>query len=184
MLTTLDLHSSNQRSTSKSNTHNLTTLPSYPNSTWPWVQKQWIVHNLIHSRVLFLPVKWGPGSTDINNLDIPRYITPPNIHRETRNRNLVHKTRKSWCFNEILHLPEKQTSNSFPLHPLNPRPGHRTPTMVSYAPSSADRQSNSRSAGVNGSAKSDRNSATPRRERKEKAVQDPGLKDYVHPRGL
>ncbi|KAA8574504.1 hypothetical protein EYC84_005958 [Monilinia fructicola] len=50
--------------------------------------------------------------------------------------------------------------------------------MVSYAPSSADRQSNSRSTGVNGSAKSDRTPGTPRRERKEKAVQDPGLKDY------
>ncbi|KAF7946748.1 hypothetical protein EAE96_009733 [Botrytis aclada] len=50
--------------------------------------------------------------------------------------------------------------------------------MVSRPPSSADRQSNSRSAGVNGSAKADRSPGTPRRERKEKAVQDPGLKDY------
>ncbi|EDO01239.1 hypothetical protein SS1G_03713 [Sclerotinia sclerotiorum 1980 UF-70] len=50
--------------------------------------------------------------------------------------------------------------------------------MVSYPPSSADRQSSSRSAGANGSAKSERTPGTPRRERKEKAVQDPGLKDY------
>ncbi|KAK6605168.1 cell division control protein [Botrytis cinerea] len=51
--------------------------------------------------------------------------------------------------------------------------------MVSRPPSSADRQGSSRSAGVNGSAKADRTPGTPRRERKEKAVQDPGLKDYA-----
>ncbi|KAM3072905.1 Protein kinase of the Mitotic Exit Network [Clarireedia jacksonii] len=50
--------------------------------------------------------------------------------------------------------------------------------MVSHPPSSADRQSNSRPRDVHGSGKSERTPGTPRRERKEKAVQDPGLKDY------
>lgn len=52
--------------------------------------------------------------------------------------------------------------------------------MVSY-PSSSSERPNGRAAG-NGNGKAERTPGTPRREggaAKEKAVQDPGLKDYV-----
>ncbi|KAE8453022.1 hypothetical protein EG329_012209 [Mollisiaceae sp. DMI_Dod_QoI] len=53
--------------------------------------------------------------------------------------------------------------------------------MVSHHPPSSDRQANGRSGAGNGHGKTDRTPGTPRRDGgagKEKAVQDPGLKDY------
>jgi hypothetical protein len=55
--------------------------------------------------------------------------------------------------------------------------------MVSHPPS-ADRQANGRSGVGSGHGKVERTPGTPRKDGnpgKEKAVQDPGLKDYVHP---
>lgn len=54
--------------------------------------------------------------------------------------------------------------------------------MVSHPPSSSDRQANGRSGAGNGHGKSERTPGTPRKDGgagKDKAVQDPGLKDYV-----
>ena len=54
--------------------------------------------------------------------------------------------------------------------------------MVSHAPSSGERQANSRAgAQGRGNGRVERAHGTPRKEAavKEKAVQDPGLKDYV-----
>lgn len=56
--------------------------------------------------------------------------------------------------------------------------------MVSHAPSSGERQANSRAGAQgrgNGNGRVERAHGTPRKEAavKEKAVQDPGLKDYV-----
>ena len=59
--------------------------------------------------------------------------------------------------------------------------------MVSYPPSTSDRQSNGRTGAQNGHGKAERIPATPRKDGvavKEKAVQDPGLKDYVRLRCL
>ncbi|KAH9223611.1 cell division control protein-like protein 15 [Leptodontidium sp. 2 PMI_412] len=53
--------------------------------------------------------------------------------------------------------------------------------MVSHPPSSSDRQANSRSGAGNGHGKAERTPGTPRKDGgvgKDKAVQDPGLKDY------
>ncbi|KAG4417729.1 hypothetical protein IFR04_009168 [Cadophora malorum] len=53
--------------------------------------------------------------------------------------------------------------------------------MVSHPPSSSDRQANGRSGAGNGHGKSERTPGTPRKDGgvgKDKAVQDPGLKDY------
>jgi hypothetical protein len=54
--------------------------------------------------------------------------------------------------------------------------------MVSHPPSSSDRQANGRSGAGSGHGKAERTPGTPRKDGgagKDKAVQDPGLKDYV-----
>lgn len=54
--------------------------------------------------------------------------------------------------------------------------------MVSHTQPSSDRQANGRSGTGNGHGKAERTPGTPRKDGgagKEKAVQDPGLKDYV-----
>jgi len=55
--------------------------------------------------------------------------------------------------------------------------------MVTHPPSSSDRQQNGRSGVGNGHGRAERTQATPRKDggagKQEKAVQDPGLKDYV-----
>lgn len=54
--------------------------------------------------------------------------------------------------------------------------------MVSHPPSSSERQANGRSGAGNGNGKLERAPGTPRKDGgagKDKAVQDPGLKDYV-----
>lgn len=59
--------------------------------------------------------------------------------------------------------------------------------MVSHAPSSGERQANGRAgAQGRGNGRVERAHGTPRKEAavKEKAVQDPGLKDYVSSAGL
>jgi hypothetical protein len=55
--------------------------------------------------------------------------------------------------------------------------------MVTHPPSSSDRQQNGRSGAGNGYGRAERTPGTPRKDggagKQEKAVQDPGLKDYV-----
>lgn len=56
--------------------------------------------------------------------------------------------------------------------------------MVSHTQPSSDRQANGRSGAGNAHGKTERTPGTPRRDGgagKEKAMQDPGLKDYVCP---
>jgi hypothetical protein len=56
--------------------------------------------------------------------------------------------------------------------------------MVSHPSSSSERHANGRSGAGNGHGRAESTPGTPRKERsvgKEKAVQDPGLKDYVWP---
>jgi len=55
--------------------------------------------------------------------------------------------------------------------------------MVSHPPSSSERQPNGKSGAGSGYGRAERTPGTPRKEGggagKDKAVQDPGLKDYV-----
>ncbi len=114
--------------------------------------------------------------------DPPIYTTlaiilyPAIPRRETR----AWSTNASiYGWDEIFYLPELSTSS---LDPLEATPGSPIPAMVAHPSSSSDRHANGRSGAGNGHGRTESTPGTPRKERsvgKEKAVQDPGLKDYV-----
>jgi hypothetical protein len=98
-----------------------------------------------------------------------------------RERKFGRASDRNCGWDETLYLPDHLSTRALLCWLVNRNSGALgvTPAMVSHPPS-ADRQVSGRSG--SGHSKVDRTPGTPRKDGnpgKEKAVQDPGLKDYV-----